>query len=107
MAQALADLTRRLESLPDNPRVRRLPGGRAFVLPSRHLGRVWAPYFHDFAAQRLALVALVGRTSPDKVPDVLKAAVASGKVATGNGSRGALALHPEIIKALSDVLAAL
>jgi hypothetical protein len=54
LEQRLADLKTaindELESLPDNPKIKRL-NDQCFVVSSKELGKNWSPGFHDFKDQ--------------------------------------------------------
>jgi hypothetical protein len=95
-------LNARIESLPDNPRIKRL-GANCFTISNKDLGNNWTPAHHDFKQQyRLIVKALQQARTIDAIA-VLQQIVAQGRVRDGN-SKNHINLHPDVIVHLRTLL---
>ena len=103
MRRLVSAFRARIESLPDNPRIRRL-GQNCFVGSFSDMGRSWSAEHHDFKAQYRHLSEIVGR-SPERAVQLVRDAVESESIRVGDsGRRFTVALHPDVVGHLRQLL---
>jgi hypothetical protein len=97
-------LREQIENLPDNPRVRRVYGGRGFVVRFSDLDK-WSVEHQDFKMQYNAIAKNMEK-SPERAVEILKNAVATGKVIPHGGSfNSTIHLHSDVVAYLKTLLA--
>jgi len=94
-------LTRKIEDLPDNPRIKRLTRN-CFVVSSRDLGSNWTPTHHDFKAQYRLIVAAIQRASAGRAFAVLRNIVREQQIKPLR--RQPLTLHPDVVAHLTTLI---
>jgi hypothetical protein len=104
------ELTKRIQSLPQNPILKPL-AKNAFIISFSNLGKKWGPEAHDFRIQYEALVNLIERAqSPLSALMQIRKALLAKRIVTGTGSRNAInppiPLHPLVIGNVRKALAA-
>ena len=89
-----AQITAKIKSLPDNPRIRRL-SDRCFILQSKDLGCNWTPEYHDFKRQYGLLSQCIERKRPETLLSFLKTTVQESSFKVNNNYT--VKLHPDVV----------
>lgn len=96
-ANLLQRLRKQLESLPDNPRIKRI-NQQCFVIMSKDLGRCWSPEHHDFRQAYRMLAARLMRADPAKLISSLRRILADGQfVGDVSYGRRPILLHADVV----------
>lgn len=91
-----------IQTLPDNPQIKRLPGGNAFIIQSSKLKENWSPEYHDFKRAYRLIADVLENGDIKTLPSRLEAIIKNGYIMYNQSQR--LNLHPEVLKNLATVL---
>lgn len=96
-------LREQILNMPDNPRIHRVKGHHAFGMRFSNLDK-WSVEHQDFKVQYEAVADLVEK-SPQRAVEILKNAVATGKVIPHGGSfNSTIHLHCDVVAHLKTLL---
>ncbi|MHA1285793.1 MAG: hypothetical protein ACTSPB_00190 [Candidatus Thorarchaeota archaeon] len=96
------NLISQVESLPDNPRIKRLDDeGLCFSISSKDLGDNWTPEYHDFKQQYKLIVEWINKSSPQRVMDILEEITTTGQIVMKKQRHK---FHPDVITQLKKLL---
>ena len=105
MRRLVAALTTKIEELPDNPRIKRLPGpASCFVMRASDLGNNWTPAHHDFQVQYRAIKAALQAVKPMRVMGRLRTIIRTGQIVGSKKMGDKIILHKDVIAHLKTLL---
>jgi hypothetical protein len=105
MRRLVAVLIAKIEELPDNPRIRRVPGpASCFVMRSSDLGSNWTPAHHDFNVQYRAVKAALLAVKPARVMGRLRTIIKTGQIVHSKKAGDKIVLHKDVIAHLRTLL---
>lgn len=92
-------------SLPDNPRIKRMPGpANCFVIQFKDLGSSWSPEHHDFKKTYKLIVETLNRASDDDFLKCLLGILEDGRVKLQTSGTHYLTLHPDVVTYVYQLL---
>lgn len=98
--QILTELCLHIESLPDNPRIKRL-SSNAFTISSKNLGDNWSAEHHDFKRCYQLIVQYLRKQSPAMFLARFKGIITAGRLIVNPAWQ--IKLHPDVVAHLDRV----
>ncbi len=105
VARIKREIKTKVASLPDNPRIKRLPGiERCFTISNKDLGNNWSPEYHDFREQYRFICDQITRVHFTKIIPFLKRIIEKGVIYETNTTRTRHTFHPDAIEYLKGLI---
>lgn len=99
------DLTDKIRSLPDNPKIHRVKGNpHCFIMGSKDLGSIWSPEYHDFKHQYEVIIEMIEKRNIKQIKELFQQILSKGWVYfESSKGRNRHKFHPEVIEMLRNL----
>lgn len=99
--QCKKELKKKILSLPDNPKIKRLDN-RCFTIKFSDLGNNWSPKYHDFKAQYEIICEQIDKLSFEQILKFLQTIVNTGKYRFWEQNY-TMIFHPTVVQFLKEL----
>jgi len=92
-----------IDTLPDNPKIKRVGDGKSFTMNVSDLGDNWSPFYHDFKAQYQDLIRIINTKPVEQVISSFESVIKNGYTGKRAGD-SSKRFHPVVREYLKEMM---